>query len=217
VVTETIPVPNDSTCWQFPPQGDECYGGAHIEVTQEALAGDAIATRHALDAFIADTFTQRREIAGRVTRERYTRWSNRDPAGVRVPFIQTMIAYHARHWESVVQHGDPIVGLIPWGASDALIRWMVADAYEKLGRLERAVELFEPFATVDWHRPADIELAGVAYPFVHRRLAHIHTQLDDTARAIQHWTTFLDTFTRPDPEFEWMVEEARAELERLRR
>jgi hypothetical protein len=94
---------------------------------------------------------------------------------------------------------------------------MVADAYEKLGRLERAVELFEPFATVDWHRPADIELAGVAYPFVHRRLAHIHTQLDDTARAIQHWTTFLDTFTRPDPEFEWMVEEARAELERLRR
>jgi tetratricopeptide (TPR) repeat protein len=115
VVTETIPVPNDSTCWQFPPQGDECYGGAHIEVTQEALAGDAIATRHALDAFIADTFTQRREIAGRVTRERYTRWSNRDPAGVRVPFIQTMIAYHARHWESVVQHGDPIVGLIPWG------------------------------------------------------------------------------------------------------
>ena len=29
------------------------------------------------------------------------------------------------------------------------------------------------------------------------------------------WQAFLDAFTDPDPEFEWMVLEARGELERL--
>ena len=33
----------------------------------------------------------------------------------------------------------------------------------------------------------------------------------------EHYLTFLDTFTQPDPEYEWMVTEARAALEELAR
>ena len=33
--------------------------------------------------------------------------------------------------------------------------------------------------------------------------------LDQRDRAEEHWLTFLDNFTNPDPEYEWMVEEAR--------
>ena len=32
---------------------------------------------------------------------------------------------------------------------------------------------------------------------------------------VEHYAAFLDAFTDPDPEFEWMVEEAQAELARL--
>jgi hypothetical protein len=32
----------------------------------------------------------------------------------------------------------------------------------------------------------------------------------------EHWAAFLEAFTEPDPEFEWMVEEARMKSERLR-
>jgi hypothetical protein len=34
---------------------------------------------------------------------------------------------------------------------------------------------------------------------------------------LDHYTTFLAALTDPNPEFEWMVEEARAEVERLGR
>ena len=37
----------------------------------------------------------------------------------------------------------------------------------------------------------------------------------DTERAMEHYTAFLDAFIDPDPEYEWMVEEGRAELGRL--
>jgi hypothetical protein len=56
---------------------------------------------------------------------------------------------------------------------------------------------------------------GFAYSFAHRRLARLYASLGEEQLAIEHWQTFLDTFTMPDPDFEWMVDEARAELARL--
>ena len=32
---------------------------------------------------------------------------------------------------------------------------------------------------------------------------------------MEHYATFLDTFTDPAPEYEWMVQDARAEVVRL--
>ncbi len=59
--------------------------------------------------------------------------------------------------------------------------------------------------------------SGLTYSFAHRRLAKLYGKLGQRDRAEDHWLTFLDTFTNPDPEYEWMVEEARAELEKLAR
>ena len=59
--------------------------------------------------------------------------------------------------------------------------------------------------------------ADARYSFTHRRLARLYTQLEEFDRAEEHWLEFLETFTDPDPEFQWMLDEARSELERLGR
>jgi hypothetical protein len=47
------------------------------------------------------------------------------------------------------------------------------------------------------------------------KLGQLYAQTGDTAQAIQHYSRFLEVFTDPDPEYEWMVEEARSKVERL--
>lgn len=44
-----------------------------------------------------------------------------------------------------------------------------------------------------------------------------YAERGDTEKAKDHYTTFLNTFTDPDPEYEGMVTEARAALEELAR
>jgi serine/threonine-protein kinase len=211
IVTEALPLPRDSTCWQIPLPGDACWRGAHTASVAEALQGDTIATRHALSAFAADTFT-----TPGFLRQPKERWSERDTAGVATPMVLSAAAFLAGDWAEVVRLGDPIVERIPWGGANQLTRWMVADAFRRLGRLERAADRYETFARVDFMGQANIASSGITYPFAHRHLALIYTELGDQARAIEHWTTFLDTFTNPDPEYEWMVEEGQRELARLR-
>jgi hypothetical protein len=49
---------------------------------------------------------------------------------------------------------------------------------------------------------------GFAYPFAHRRLAFLYASLGDRRRAIHHWEVFRATFTDPDPELLWLLEES---------
>jgi tetratricopeptide (TPR) repeat protein len=94
-----------------------------------------------------------------------------------------------------------------------LVRWVLADAYTHLGEPEAAIQELDAVLQVcddmAWHL--------LAYPAAHFRLGRLHAQLDNAGQAREHFVTFLDTFTDPDPDYEWMVEEARAEVERLGR
>ncbi len=58
-------------------------------------------------------------------------------------------------------------------------------------------------------------LTGLTYSFAHYRLAKLYAKLGQRDRAEEHWLTFVDTFTNPDPEYEWMVGEVSAELDKL--
>jgi hypothetical protein len=58
---------------------------------------------------------------------------------------------------------------------------------------------------------------GIPSSFTHFRLGRLYTQLEQYDRAEEHYLTFLETFTEPDPEYAWMVAEARAKLEELAR
>jgi len=97
-------------------------------------------------------------------------------------------------------------------------RLLLAEAYERVGNLDSAAAYFEllgkpgRFVEIDQYNRATY-----AYPFAHFRLGRLYSQIGNAARASDEWLLFLDTFTTPDPEFEWMVEEARGELARLAR
>jgi tetratricopeptide (TPR) repeat protein len=95
-------------------------------------------------------------------------------------------------------------------------QWLVADAYEQLGRPDSAASFLERVLAPEGYS-GEIRGRGFSYSFAHRRLARLYTQLEEFDRAEEHWLEFLETFTDPDPEFQWMQDEARSELERLGR
>jgi tetratricopeptide (TPR) repeat protein len=96
-----------------------------------------------------------------------------------------------------------------WGQ---LARWPLAEAQERLGQLESAAGQYRRIA---WPEHGLMRDYGLTYSFAHRKAALLYGRLGQNTEAIEHWQAFLDAFTDPDPEYEWMVEEARAELERL--
>jgi tRNA A-37 threonylcarbamoyl transferase component Bud32/tetratricopeptide (TPR) repeat protein len=104
--------------------------------------------------------------------------------------------------------GEPGYGFI---SDRFLVRWMLAEAYARLGRTESSIRQLKALLKERSFEP----LYVLVYAPVHLKLARLHSEMGDTAEAAAHYRTFLDTFTDPDPEYAWMVEEARAGLARL--
>ena len=65
--------------------------------------------------------------------------------------------------------------------------------------------------------PGEVRGRGYYLPYVHRRLAQMYGELGQKDRAVEHWNLFLEVFTDPDPELEYMVTEAREALAELAR
>jgi tetratricopeptide (TPR) repeat protein len=99
-----------------------------------------------------------------------------------------------------------------------LVRWTMARVFERTGQRDSAAAWLERIAHWGGERWwDDFELRGLTYSFVHFKLGTLYTQLGRYDEAKQHYATFLDAFTDPDPEYAWMVTEARAKLEELAR
>ncbi len=121
-------------------------------------------------------------------------------------------------WDSAVRLLEPVTGgrsPRPGGVAAQLPRWFVATAEEALGRRDSAARYFSDLAAGYRLAFAEVLKFGLTYSFAHRRAAILYSQLGQNDLAMDHWRAFLDAFTQPDPDFEWMVEEARAELARL--
>jgi len=56
------------------------------------------------------------------------------------------------------------------------------------------------------------EQIRTASSFAHQRLVVLYARMGRLEDARRHWKSFSDTFTRPDPEMQPLVEEARAAL-----
>lgn len=48
------------------------------------------------------------------------------------------------------------------------------------------------------------------------KLGQLYSEIQDSEAAVGHFTAFLEAFTDPDPEYQWMVDEARAAAATLR-
>ena len=95
-------------------------------------------------------------------------------------------------------------------------RWLVADAYERMGKLDSAAVYFELLVTakrIDWRA---IMFRGLTHSFALRRLALLHSRMGNRDRARNYWRQFADTFTAPDPELRPMLAEARSALASMR-
>ena len=92
------------------------------------------------------------------------------------------------------------------------MRWLAAEAYERLGRPDSAAAYFEraiappPLSGSTWIH------GRMAYSFGHRRLVLLYARMGRLEEARRHWEIFSETFTRPDPEMVPLVDEARAAL-----
>ncbi|HEX9893120.1 MAG TPA: BTAD domain-containing putative transcriptional regulator [Gemmatimonadales bacterium] len=92
-------------------------------------------------------------------------------------------------------------------------RWLVADAYERLGNADSAAAFLEMIVTLQRTSWWESFAKGPVYSFAHRRLALLYAKLGKPELARRHWARFIAMFTDPDPDLIWMREEARGALE----
>jgi serine/threonine-protein kinase len=92
-----------------------------------------------------------------------------------------------------------------------LVRWVLADVYAHLGQSNASVQQLETLLQERTVEP----LYVLTHAPSHFKLGRLYTETGDTARALDHYSAFLDAFTDPDPEYEWMVDEARLEVDTL--
>jgi serine/threonine-protein kinase len=139
--------------------------------------------------------------------------------------IRAWIAAKGDAWDEVRQVLRPVAS---WGWSHrplhylgvnygSQVHWLLAEAYVTAGHADSAIAHLEQLISVSALTDlAELERAGFLYPFTHRGLAVLYMQRHEDDSAVEHWVAFLEAFTRPDPEYKWMVDEARMKLQSLR-
>jgi hypothetical protein len=121
--------------------------------------------------------------------------------------VEGLVAAQAGRWPAIVDLVGPTVGWSwPHRASGGslvyvnLVRWLLADAYEHLGRPDSAVVYLNLIAT-----PASAVQgraymqSGFVYSFAQRRLVPLYLTLGRVDEAARHRARFLEAFTNPDP------------------
>jgi tetratricopeptide (TPR) repeat protein len=91
-----------------------------------------------------------------------------------------------------------------------------ADAYERMGQLERAAESYERvLSPIKLYHPVEMYAFPSYSSFAHYRLVLLYAQLGRVEEARKHYDAFRGAFIEPDPELAPMLEEARLAVARL--
>ena len=131
--------------------------------------------------------------------------------------LEAWIAARAGRWQEVVRDLGPEAlqgearGYVLM-QSAPMVRWLVAEAYERLDRPDSAAAYFERAIAPPPLGGTDFTHSRMAFSYGHRRLVLLYARMGRHEEARRHWETFSRTFTRPDPEVAPLVEEARAAL-----
>ena len=129
-----------------------------------------------------------------------------------IVLLDARIAAAKGEWEKVAERLEPLSrdGRMPAFSGRLPIRWLIAEAYEKTGRIERAAESYEGvLSPVKLSEPIELYEFPAYCSFAHYRLVHLYSQLGKEVESRRHYDAFRAVFTEPDPELAPMLEEAR--------
>jgi tetratricopeptide (TPR) repeat protein len=131
--------------------------------------------------------------------------------------LQAWIAARGGRWQEVLNYLDPAAqegeakGYVLL-QSAPLMRWMVAEAYDRLGFPDSAAVYFDRAIAPPLRGGTDFLAPRMAFSFGHQRLVLLYARMGRLQEARRHWEIFQQTFTAPDPELLPMIEEARQAL-----
>jgi tetratricopeptide (TPR) repeat protein len=103
-------------------------------------------------------------------------------------------------------------GVLHYPAGMSPIRWLLADAFEHLGRPDSAAIVLERVTRDPAPVPDESHLRGIFLPFAHRRLVLLYARMGRIEDAKLHWQIFSEAMRTPDPEIQPLIAEARAAL-----
>ena len=130
-------------------------------------------------------------------------------------------AFVVGDWDKVVTLLEPVTGEgAPLGSASGslmnpLSHWTLAEAYERLDRVDSAAVHWSRLAAAEGLSGEEVIRRGYSHSFAHRRAALAYGRLGRSELAKEHWRVFLADFSDPDPELGWMVEEGRQALSAL--
>jgi tetratricopeptide (TPR) repeat protein len=131
--------------------------------------------------------------------------------------VAAWLAARAGRWEVVLRNLRPAAlqgeaHRYTLMESAPVIRWLVAEAFDQLGRPDSAAAYFERAIAPPPGGGTNIEQIRMASSFGHRRLVFLYARIGRLEEARRHWKIFSATFTHPDPALAPLVEEARVAL-----
>jgi len=184
-------------------------GRGRVEVTRYILHG-------VRESLLGDTVEARR-VAGRlrVMRDSATSRTFEGAFGPWFALMEAGPAYQSQDWQAVIQLLEPAATRIHepkvgyQGGDDYLLWWLLADAHTGTGDLHSGARHLEAILERPRFRRDNWMLQGFIHPAARFKLAGLYARMGDVQAAREHYRIFLDTFTDPEPEFRWMVEEAR--------
>ena len=189
------------------------------ELTLAMTSGEGITSRP-LPAFV-DTLTaaQLAAATGDTSRARRLlaalRVPDRSTTGidVRRHHVEGTIAAVRGDWAMVIELlGQVARDGVPLAAGGQALRWLVANAHERLGRPDSAATYFDLVTSYTRLGIGPLLTYGITYSFAHQRLVLLYARMGRLEDARRHWKIFSETFTNPDPEFKHLVDEAREAL-----
>jgi DNA-binding SARP family transcriptional activator len=141
--------------------------------------------------------------------------------GAAPELIRGLIAARAGRWRDAIEVLTPVAmtNELGTGQNDVWVsplplRWLAAQGYEQLNLPDSAVVMYERFLMPGGSFLQPLALRGISYSFAHHRLAVNYSKLGRLDEAQRHWQTFRGSFTNPDPEFHYLIDEADSALGR---
>ena len=169
--------------------------GAAARATVAALAGDSVAARAA--------------VAGSEPKSR----------AALAEHAEGLLDWKLGRWKKAIEHLAPNArgGFYRLPNIEEMLRspsrWIVADAYGRLGERDSAIVYLNLLLDPQRPSPAVIISRGLWDPFARSKLVTLYAEMGRLDEAQREWNTLSETCTHPDPQMVALIDETRTRLQ----